>query len=381
MNKSGNHSLISNSQEYMFEKKYISIHSEDRDIIKYPNASEFEIELPQDYLNVQAIKLYDWSFPIPIDAFSAINNNITMTFKIITPYQPTLTNPQYSTLWPIFEAIYNKSISTESNYSITIEEGTYNSYQLANELTNKMNDAVLNYLLFYGLPSSTVYTQFIVVYNDVSQKLWFGNKSESFQITNDIPQNRCFSKTELQSYINLGLISNLGFISCESPISFQSTPKFYYSNDPTKNNWLIPDLPDACVFWLTTTNKVNLFPYSFIYMEIHSLNNIDETIPYTVNSTTVHTNETSGIVNASFAKIPLYTNLSSSHHSDKIIAVDYMKLYNPPALRMRKLKMKFRHHNGLLIQFGGLNFSLTIEMNLFTPQNSKNYSMYKPESL
>jgi hypothetical protein len=337
--------------------------------------------LPQDYLNVQAIKLYDWSFPIPIDAFSAINNNITMTFKIITPYQPTLTNPQYSTLWPIFEAIYNKSISTESNYSITIEEGTYNSYQLANELTNKMNDAVLNYLLFYGLPSSTVYTQFIVVYNDVSQKLWFGNKSESFQITNDIPQNRCFSKTELQSYINLGLISNLGFISCESPISFQSTPKFYYSNDPTKNNWLIPDLPDACVFWLTTTNKVNLFPYSFIYMEIHSLINIDETIPYTVNSTTVHTNETSGIVNASFAKIPLYTNLSSSHHSDKIIAVDYMKLYNPPALRMRKLKMKFRHHNGLLIQFGGLNFSLTIEMNLFTPQNSKNYSMYKPESL
>jgi NAD-dependent oxidoreductase involved in siderophore biosynthesis len=32
-----NHPLIPNSQEYIYYKKYISIHSEDRDYIKYPN--------------------------------------------------------------------------------------------------------------------------------------------------------------------------------------------------------------------------------------------------------------------------------------------------------------------------------------------------------
>jgi hypothetical protein len=381
MNKSTNHPLIPNSQEYMFEKKYISIHSEDRDMIKYPQASEFEIELPQDYLNVQAIKLYDWAFPKPIDTFSAINNNITMTFKIVLPYQPIFTNPQYATLWPIFQAIYNKSISQNTNYMLIIEEGIYTASQLASELTNKMNDAVLAYLLSYGLPSNTIYEQFVVVYNEVSQKLYFGNKSEAFQITNDINLNRCYSKSELPSYANLGLIYYLVFIKNDSPISLQTTPKFYYNEDFTKNNWLVPDLPDALVYWLNAPNKINLYPNSFIYMEIHMLNNIDETIPYTINSTTVHTNETSGIVNASFAKIPLYTNVSSSHHSDKVLAIDFMKIYNPPALRMRKLKMKFRYHNGLLVQFGGLNFSLTMELNLFTPQNAKNYSMYKPESL
>ena len=44
-NTNQSHPLIPSSQEYLFYKKYVSIHSEDRDIIKYPNASFFEIEL------------------------------------------------------------------------------------------------------------------------------------------------------------------------------------------------------------------------------------------------------------------------------------------------------------------------------------------------
>ena len=48
--------------DYLLEKKYVSICSEDRNIMKYPNPSTFEIELPQDYLNVQSVKLHSWSF-------------------------------------------------------------------------------------------------------------------------------------------------------------------------------------------------------------------------------------------------------------------------------------------------------------------------------
>ena len=59
-----NHPLIPNSNQYLFERKFVSINSEDRDLIKYPNSSEFEIELPQDYVNVQSVKLYSWSFPV-----------------------------------------------------------------------------------------------------------------------------------------------------------------------------------------------------------------------------------------------------------------------------------------------------------------------------
>jgi hypothetical protein len=40
-----NHPLIPNSNYYTPEKKYISISSEDRDILKFPNPALFEIEL------------------------------------------------------------------------------------------------------------------------------------------------------------------------------------------------------------------------------------------------------------------------------------------------------------------------------------------------
>ena len=42
-NVSTNHPLIPNSNEYIYYKKYVSIHSEDRDCLKYPVSSVFEI--------------------------------------------------------------------------------------------------------------------------------------------------------------------------------------------------------------------------------------------------------------------------------------------------------------------------------------------------
>ena len=45
-NLNTNHPIQPNAQEYMSYTKYVSIHSEDRDIIKYPNPGFFEIELP-----------------------------------------------------------------------------------------------------------------------------------------------------------------------------------------------------------------------------------------------------------------------------------------------------------------------------------------------
>jgi len=43
-NTNSTHPLIPNAQQYMFEQTYISIHSEDRNILKYPNESEFKIK-------------------------------------------------------------------------------------------------------------------------------------------------------------------------------------------------------------------------------------------------------------------------------------------------------------------------------------------------
>ena len=85
-NVQSNHPLIPNSQDYLIYKKYVSIHSEDRDILKYPNSSQFEIELPEDITNIYSLRLINWTFPANYNTFSVLTNNITMTFVISEPY-------------------------------------------------------------------------------------------------------------------------------------------------------------------------------------------------------------------------------------------------------------------------------------------------------
>ena len=58
-----NHPLIQRENNYVSIKKNVSIHSDDRDISKWPNANEFEIELPQPLKQVQYMKLTDINLP------------------------------------------------------------------------------------------------------------------------------------------------------------------------------------------------------------------------------------------------------------------------------------------------------------------------------
>ena len=118
--------LIQSSQEYMFYKKYISIHSEDRDMLKYPNSSEFEIMLPEDMLNVTTLRLSDWSFPSNYNTFSVENNNVVMTFKINNPYNPNVNGVSNILVQLTFKYFFENADKT---YSIKISNGFYNPEQ------------------------------------------------------------------------------------------------------------------------------------------------------------------------------------------------------------------------------------------------------------
>jgi hypothetical protein len=383
-NLNSTHPLITNSQEYMFEQKMVSIHSEDRDINKYPLSSDFEIELPQDYCNVQSIKLNSWTFPISYYNFSKIFNNITLTFKITNPYNPGVFDP----LYPVYLALYANRLN---EYVIEIEEGNYTSTQLATELTNLFNQAVTNYLISQSI--LTPYDQFVILFNPVSSKLWFGNKSSEFELTNNSSTNTNINASvcinELPSASNYGLPYYLGFLKKSIISTSYVDPNYPIMNSSTSSitggtGWLTPTLGNTNVFIIIAPNVLNLFSFTFYsYMEIHGHNSIDETSPYSKTQFTKTTNETNGIVNSSFAKIPMYTNTGTPpnniyytlHTADNAV-----KIYNPPATRIRKLKIKLRYHNGLLVDFNGLNYSFTLEFLIFRPQSAKQYNMYKPES-
>jgi hypothetical protein len=405
-NLSKNRQIIPNSNQYFYETKYITIHSEDRDYTKYPSASEFEIFLPQEYLNVVSAKLYSWSFPANYNVFSVLSNNVTMTFKFLNLYNPGEHNTSDVLLEGIFAALYN---NLDTEYSIVIETGFYNTQQMANELTNKFNESVTNVItaffndnpVEYAEAKSlfVMYDRFNIVYNSVSQVLWFGNSADKFVLTNDSikinsTQPSCNKKNYLPQFANWGLPAYLGFNRCNtyaysaqeylenSPddnsfISNLNVPRFYYGDtsdgDGTNGYWLLPSAPGATVYFLRAPYKISFMGPAYIYMEIDGMNYIDEIAPWNLSEYTAHNNQTNGRVNSAFAKISVPVTPIAQWFD--INDSGPYKYWNPPAERISKLKLKFRYHNGQLVNFGQFEYSFMIEFNTLKPQQERSYSI------
>jgi hypothetical protein len=399
------HPLQQNSQDYLSYKKYVSIHSEDRDILAFPSAAEFEIEMPEDIINISTMKLTNWALPSNYNTFSDFNKNITMYFKIIQPYNPFINGVTDILYKEIYNALtYYNTIpnindlkETSGYFKIVIEEGFYNPTQLATELTNKFNEAVTkvinNYLIDNNLNNvldtfqrNNGYNNFVIVYNNVSQKIWFGNRIDSFQLLNEIiflnhSLNDDFicKKNQLPDFSNWGLPSNLGLIrnnvSSLPPQDLNyNYVRFYYGDVFANDNgfWLTPatdystncTMPGAIVQYIECPYKINIFGPSHIYMEVFKYNSIDETVPYNVNSFTLTTNETNGIVNSAFAKIPIISTPLTQYYDGPENAY---KFFNPPIERIRRLKFKFRYHNGVIVDFGTFPFTFTLEFTILLP--------------
>jgi hypothetical protein len=407
-NTSTNHPLTPNANEYLLEERVVSIHSEDRDAVKWPNPAFFEIELPNEFMNVNSVKLGNYTIPVNFNAFSVSRGNVSFTFRITAPYNPALYLKPLPAPKPanylLMEAIYNFLQSTITNeYIVTITEGFYLPSQLATELTNRMN-SLLTKLITNNLASlSSVllaefikqggYTQFIVVYNQVTQSLFFGNNCDNFTLTNDSPfyqiQNKelygmptCTGSAPLPSYLNWGLPANLGFT--HAPVAgtetLPSDCRFYYGDAvvPGDNGfWLQPDQyhQNTQVFSIQAPNKINILGDAYIYMEIAGMNNIDETIPFAYNVFTASTNQSSGVHNAAFAKLGMIATPISQIFDTNNNAT---KIYWPPAERIRRIQVKMRYHSGQLVEFGTFNWSFNLLFSVLTPQTLRSQLVYTP---
>jgi len=419
-NTNQNHPLQQNSQNYLQYKKYVSIHSEDRDALAFPNSAEFEIELPEDVTNISTMKLSDWAFPSNYDSFSVLNSNVTMLFAVTVPYDFPLYYPNDITSidYYIYQALTENNKINDGEFTIIIEEGFYNPIQLAIELQNKFNEAITKVVETYMIKNNLTtelntfitkggYTRFVIVYNNVSQKIWFGNQADTFELLN----NKLFlinaegnqylicKKNQVADFSNWGLPANLGLSRCDvdsvSPLNVNekcvnSTSsnykvcnnyiRFYYgdvtiSSLGTGDNgyWLIPSyqfgsttefLSGAIVQFIECPYKINIFGPPYIYMEISRYNCIDETQPYNISKFTLTTNETNGIVNSAFAKIPIVATPLSQYYDGPS---DSYKFFDPPVERIRRLKFRFRYHNGELVDFGVFEYSFTLEFTTLLP--------------
>lgn len=318
-----NHPLIKTSHNFVLDRKVLFIDSNDRDIERWPSASEFEINCPQNYTNVESLRLSHIMLP---NFFYNISEQL-QTNKMIVNYD-------------------------NSSNIITLDDGYYNYTQLQDALQTKIR-AIHNDFT----------TLFSVSYNPINRKFTFlhtRSNGAPFIFRFDLPNNYDCSKTNYKTDVyaqhsNWGLGYILGF------------DKIKYTSSS------IPQPGGHTHQELIAPNPSDLEDNKCIYIELEKYNKCDEIKPFLYYE---FNNSNSGIVNSAFAKIPIYPfqdnkGLVNDGYFENI------SYYQPPIEKITKFKLKFRYHNGILVDFHNFNVSLALEINQIRNEMN-NYEVRSP---
>ena len=387
-NVNNEHQLIRRQYTYVLDRKLVTIHSEDRDINKWPQSNHFEVELPESLSNIQSMRLVEVQLPANQYVFSNNQQNTQLQFYIIlgNSFLPT----------EVYLALYN---NINNPYTITIQEGFYTPDEMAYELENSMNQSVSDYLLTDPscvLVGATTYTNFKVHYDKVGQRMYFGNTRDNFRLPFNVKIDysvQCSAiVTEHQSpnvweqYNKWGLPSYLGFQK-ENYTAIETSGNVLFNYDAS-NVWLSPDasgvvlLPgaDFYAYYIASPNTISIFGDSAIYMEFDKFNTIDELKPYVERTNNTYQNDYNGRVNSAFAKIPVTANGQSSQIFDSRNGfLQNVSQYHPPIDKIKKAKFKFRYHDGRLVDFKDNNFNFTIAFNQLKDEIARDYVVRVPE--
>jgi hypothetical protein len=390
--------LIKNNKAYAVHSHIITIQSEDRDVLKWPNSSQFEIELPIDYKNICAITVIDMQIPNTFYTFNTRRQNT----KLILSYNL-------------------------NNYYITIGEGSYTGEQIANELTTKINAQTYS----NGLEVS-------VQYNVINKKLYFFSNAEfilDFTIDPycnvDVDISNCavcpippshYARsnrpgtylTQKSSYSKNCNPTTCNDVTGENRYNKSYQDAYVINHGPTaydkrsewglgnfigfnKEEYYTKDIDSSDYAWIDISNilpysgnapslvikselTVNICDFDNIFMEIDNFNCIDELEPYCFNTNAANQvkyanykgkkvpiccnnqqpNKTyNGKHNAAFAIIPVGGTVDYIP-GDSMISGVFDSI--PPIPRIKKLKFKFRWHDGTLVDFNCCNINLVIQL-------------------
>jgi hypothetical protein len=370
--------LIERQQNYVLERKLISIHSEDRDIKKWPNSNHFEIVLPEPILNVQSMRLLDILIPVNFYSFSRALQNTKMFFSVIP-------NNTIETAYP---DVYNRLLDSVNNpFEIEIQEGFYAATELASEIENRMNS------LLSSIDSAYTYSFFTAYYDNVAQKIWIGNVRDGFNLEFQLQSTYELANNEnvlaWNQYTKWGLGFYLGFDKQRYTATASESNIYFYYGTATGSDGVTQHLP---LVWLDkeTYGFVDYLYYikppyvlklngdKCIYLELNKYNSYDELYPFSQATTNTLKNDFGGKVNSAFAKIMITTTPFNESFESSNGFLNNMSFFNPPLERLSKLEFKFRYHNGLLVDFQKYPFHFTVEVNTLRNEIRKTYDIRTP---
>ena len=302
---------------YLHSTRMVTIHTEDRDVTKYPYENVFEVELPSTLKNILSLELFDIKLPTFYYNISDYLHNSKLWFSVPLYFQEPI--------------------------QLIIPSGCYDYNELAVELAKQLNYYTTKELFRIGayMDSTTKYTDFYVLYNVNERRYTIQNKQHTFTLWFDKPSiYDCNTGYSEQLLRNLGICFNLGF-------NKEKYEAVYVTADT-----------DSTTFHTYCVKSIKIANLDFnntIYMEIDTYNWIDEALPFSKSTNNFYNNDFNGNVNNCFAKLVL------SDTSKTYIPVDKFKRFLPHMVeRILRLKFKFRYHNGMLVDFVNqpFNFSL-----------------------
>ena len=368
-----NHPLIINNEKYSIKKRFLTVHSSDRDNKKWKKSSEFQINLPELYEYIYTIKLINIQIPNSLYNFTNALQNTKLTFT-------------YTDL--------DASPAT-SIHTITLDDGYYTGASLAIALQNKMNESLsLQMGTTNPIHGTDVYFPIVCKYDTAKNKMIFGSTEGPIAIrfdTEEIYTDSTCGNTVIKSIFNNPTHWGLGYYLGYEKTTVSSTDfNIATSNFNNKNGGLI--LSHESTAWLAPTherhnlshntvvsviepqNRVNLHHNNKIYMELDKYNTINELEPVMTNTTQRFNNNESFKTNGSFAVIPV-RNLEFNQTNESTLGhLNIKSLFYPPIKNIRKLKFKFRDHRDNLIDFKDQDISFTLEFGCLKKGGERNIS-------
>lgn len=307
-----NNNRCYNPHDYL--SQIVSIHTEDRDILKYPYPNFFEVELPQLFRNVLSMELYD--------------------IKLPTYYYNISENLQNTKLW------FSITNFFEDPIELSIASGYYTNTTFVEELQYALNKTTTT--KFFDLGAYTTkdmsYSNFEVKLNTYTNKLEIYNIEHEFVFWFQKKNNyKDCVKDDWDFKTNWGLPYNMGFY------------KFCYKS--------IYDNINKNAFCIIAPEIISIGINETIYMEIDKFNYINEIVPYSINTSGTFNNDYNGIVNSAFAKLNL-SNVTNTY----VPLEKFIRVLPHIEGKIAKLKFRFRYHNGNLVDFLNQNFNFSIKI-------------------
>ena len=360
-------------------------------------------------------------------------NSSKFTVDYLYQWQSSLDASDWTNITRATDASYTYALSDTTKYIRLSTTITYTP------TTDAQTHTVVSAKKYSGYVNiehrEYTYDHFKVHFDSISQQLYVGNNRDEFNLNFDIQcdyDDICSSgQPEMwDKSRNWGLPYNMGFEQetyDDTSGQYKSTKSGIHFSSSMNDPWLVPDntsSPSGTI--VKSRYYVSPFPIYIlcddtIYMELEKYNTLDEMLPYSYVSANLQnsancvcmgkTNQVygkatakkicstntcpkchvcptpysnvGGKVNSAFAKIPngLSPILPTGVNYRRVALkgeIQNVSSFAPPLDNVSKLKIKFRFHDGRLVEFGKFHFDFTLAIGLLTDEISRSIDTRVP---